>query len=64
MPTYKKILLEGDSIPASDISSGALGTGSYAIDGALAVGHINEYTQGPWVAEEDLSYRPLGLSAS
>ena len=54
MPTWKKILVEGDDIPASDVTAGALGTGSYDIDGALAVDTINEHTSGQGVAVDGL----------
>lgn len=43
--TWKKILLEGDAVPAENVEAGHLGSGSYAIDGALAVDTLNEYTE-------------------
>lgn len=54
MPTWKKILIEGDAIPASNISAGALGTGSYDIDGALSMDTINEHTSSNGVRVDGL----------
>ncbi len=44
MPTWKKILLEGDAIPASDVSAGAFPSGNYSFPGAVAVDTVNEKT--------------------
>ena len=57
MPTWKKILLEGDSIPASDVEAGALGTGSFTIDGALGIDTINEYTSGEGVTVDNVNLK-------
>ncbi len=44
MPTWKKILLEGDAIPASDVSAGQFGAGNYTFPSAVAVDTVNEKT--------------------
>jgi hypothetical protein len=44
MPAWKKLLLEGDSIPAESVSGGEF-PGSYSIDGTLAVDTISENTE-------------------
>ena len=61
--TWKKLLLEGDSIPAQDVIAGEFGPGNYTISGCLAVPVINEYDEGGGVTIAGVTITQAGIAA-
>ncbi len=63
MPTWKKILLEDDTIPASKITSGTF-PNSYTFAGAISVDTINEKTANNGVAIDGLTIKDASVKSS
>mgnify|MGYP005846940439 CR=1 FL=1 len=60
MPTWKKILLEGDAIPAENVAAGAFPGNAYGFPGSISVGTISEAAEGAGVSVDGVLLKDGG----